>query len=256
MIKMLKQMIVSWSWSGALHRHLCDLTPIDMVLHPFRPCNALDFYIQCIYTQTHKSETPITMVSNPFGPCNVLQCKMHSTHVPYKHIYNKIQSNRATQPKKSCSIDFPLKSSEAMEAPALATFLSNAFIAFSPIHNFKRWQRGKAVENISYGGKSEIPEIRDSRDKKITRVTAHSLTGPSSLTDTVDDTGHMPRKWKSCPPLVVYLNLRPPGLSRCTVRLPILDWGRRRPTQRNHLPKKTQYCKCSSKRSENVVLSS
>ena len=106
------------------------------------------------------------------------------------------------------------------------------------------------MENISYGGKSEIPEIRDSRDKKITRVTAHSLTGPSSLTDTVDDTGHMPRK--SCPPLV-YLNLRPPGLSRCTVRLPILDWGRRRPTQRNHLPKKTQYCKCSSKRSENVV---
>ena len=112
------------------------------------------------------------------------------------------------------------------------------------------------MENISYGGKSEIPEIRDSRDKKITRVTAHSLTGPSSLTDTVDDTGHMPRKWKSCPPLVVYLNLRPPGLSRCTVRLPILDWGRRRPTQRNHLPKKTQYCKCSSKRSESVVLSS
>ena len=106
------------------------------------------------------------------------------------------------------------------------------------------------MENISYGGKSEIPEIRDSRDKKITRVTAHSRSSPSSLTDTVDDTGHMPRK--SCPPLV-YLNLRPPGLSRCTVRLPILDWGRRRPTQRNHLPKKTQYCKCSSKRSENVV---
>ena len=101
------------------------------------------------------------------------------------------------------------------------------------------------MENISYGGKSEIPEIRDSRDKKITRVTAHSLTGPSSLTDTVDDTGHMPRK--SCPPLV-YLNLRPPGLSRCTVRLPILDWGRRRPTQRNHLPKKTHSCKCSSKK--------
>ena len=109
-------------------------------------------------------------------------------------------------------------------------------IAYSPIHNFERWQRGKPVENISYGGKSEIPEIRDSRDKKITRVTAHSRSSPSSLTDTVDDTGHMPRK--SCPPLVVYLNLRPPGLSRCTVRLPILDWGRRRPTQRNHLPKK------------------
>ena len=111
------------------------------------------------------------------------------------------------------------------------------------------------MENISYGGKSEIPEIRDSRDKKITRVTAHPRSSPSSLTDTVDDTGHMPRK--SCPPLVVvYLNLRPPGLSRCTVRLPILDWGRRRPTQRNHLPKKTQHCKCSSKRAENVVLSS
>ena len=106
---MLKQMIVSWSWSGALHRHLCDLTPIDMVLHPFRPCNALDFYIQCIYTQTHKSETPITMVSNPFGPCSVLQCKMHSAHVPYKHIYNKIQSNRATQPKKAVPLTSPLK---------------------------------------------------------------------------------------------------------------------------------------------------
>ena len=109
MIKMLKQMVVSWSWSGALHRHLCDLTPIDMVLHPFRPCNALDFYIQCIYTQTHKSETPTTMLSNPFGPCNVLQCKMHSTHVPYKHIYNKIQSKRATQPKKAVPLTSPLK---------------------------------------------------------------------------------------------------------------------------------------------------
>ena len=248
-------MVVSWSWSGALHRHLCDLTPIDMVLHPFRPCNALDFYIQCIYTQTHKSETPITMVSNPFGPCNVLQCKMHSTHVPYKHIYNKIQSKRVTQPKKAVPLTSPLKAVKQWRLLRWRHSFNMLLLLNSPIHNFERWQRGKPVENISYGGKSEIPEIRDSRDKKITRVTAHSLTGPSSLTDTVDDTGHMPRK--SCPPLVVvYLNLRPPGLSRCTVRLPILDWGRRRPTQRNHLPKKTQHCRCSSKRSENVVLSS
>ena len=84
--------------------------------------------------------------------------------------------------------------------------------------------------------------IRKSPESPHTR----SRTSPSSLTDTLDDTGHMPRK--SCPLVVVYLNLRPPGLSRCTVRLPILDWGRRRPTQRNHLPKKTQYCKCSSKK--------
>ena len=46
MMKPLKQMDVIL---GVAHcTHLCDLTPIDMVLHPFRPCNALDFYAQCI----------------------------------------------------------------------------------------------------------------------------------------------------------------------------------------------------------------
>ena len=39
-----------WVWVGSdpgRRCHLRNLTPIDMVLHPFRPCNALHFYAQC-----------------------------------------------------------------------------------------------------------------------------------------------------------------------------------------------------------------
>ena len=41
--EVVKQMVVNRNWSGRC-TYLCNLTPIDIVLHPFGACNALDWY--------------------------------------------------------------------------------------------------------------------------------------------------------------------------------------------------------------------